>query len=114
AILAILFLFLIFASVQAIQINIILSLFISIALFMKIRQDIDRLILRRLVLGSLVGLPIGLAIFLVIDMDQLKLGIGLLILALTILLLLRFRIQRSNSRDLFAGVISGDLNKYIG
>ena len=114
SILATPFLLLIFDPAQAIQINIILSLFISIALFMKIRQDIDRLILRRLVLGSLVGLPIGLAIFLVIDMDQLKLGIGLLILALTILLLLRFRIQRSTSRDLLAGGISGALTTNIG
>ena len=75
SILATPFLLLIFEPVEAIQINLILSLIISIALIMKIRKDIDFGIVRRFVIGSVAGLPTGIMIFMLIDINRLKLGV---------------------------------------
>lgn len=60
SILATPFLLLIFEPIEAIQINLILSLIISSALIMKIRKDIDFGILRRFMVGSVTGLLIGI------------------------------------------------------
>lgn len=108
------FLLLMFEPREAIQINLILSLVISAALVMKIKKDIDIGILKRFVAGSLAGLPIGIAIFLMLDMILLKLGVSVLILVLTVLLTLNFRIRGSQRRDLAAGGFSGALTTSIG
>ena len=54
---------LLFQPNEAIQINLILSLVISVALIARIRKDIDYGILKRLVIGSAAGLPLGIVIF---------------------------------------------------
>lgn len=114
SILATPFLLLLFSVSDAIQINLILSLIISSALISKIRHDIDFEILRRLIVGSIVGMPIGIAVFVFADMQKLKLGISLIILLLTLLLILSFRIQRTNGRDFLFGGMSGSLTTSIG
>ncbi|WP_188454737.1 sulfite exporter TauE/SafE family protein [Virgibacillus oceani] len=108
------FLLLIFEPREAIQINLIASLVISCALIAKIRKDIDADILKRFILGSLPGLPIGITIFLMMDMTILKLGISILILALTILLILNFRINQTGKRDFSIGALSGAFTTSIG
>lgn len=108
------FLLFIFAPREAIQLNLILSLVISCALIWKIRQDIDFGVLKRFVAGSIAGLPIGISIFLFIDMTWLKLGISLLILVLTVLLILNFRIRQTGQRDFFIGALSGAFTTSIG
>jgi len=108
------FLLLLFEPREAIQINLILSLVISAALIMKIKKDIDMGILKRFVAGSLAGLPIGIAIFLTLDMTLLKIGVSMLILVLTVLLMLNFRINGSQKRDLAAGGFSGAFTTSIG
>src|SRR5699024_4175613 len=108
------FLLLLFEPREAIQINLILSLVISAALIMKIKKDIDMDILKRFVAGSLAGLPIGIAIFLTLDMTLLKIGVSMLILVLTVLLMLNFRINGSQKRDLAAGGFSGAFTTSIG
>lgn len=114
SILATPFLLLLFEPAEAIQINLILSLVISCALLSKIKKEVDIAVLRRFVFGSIPGLPLGILIFLFINIATLKLGISLVILALTIMLILKFRIQQSKVRDLLAGAFSGALTTSIG
>ncbi len=114
SILATPFLLLLFQPNEAIQINLILSLVISAALIARIRKDIDYGILKRLVMGSAVGLPLGIVIFSFIDIRYLKLGVSLIILALTVMLMLKFRIRQSHGRDLAVGGLSGSLTTSIG
>lgn len=114
SILATPFLLLLFEPAEAIQINLILSFVISSALIMKIRKDIDFGILKRFVVGSIIGLPIGIIIFLLMDISKLKLGVSLIILVLTIMLILKFRIHQNKKRDLLVGGLSGSLTTSIG
>ncbi|MGD6776032.1 sulfite exporter TauE/SafE family protein [Sutcliffiella horikoshii] len=114
SILATPFLLLLFKPSEAIQINLILSLIISMALIMKIRKDIDFGILGRFVAGSIIGLPIGMTIFLLINIDRLKLSVSLIILVLTVMLVLKFRIKQSKKRDLLVGGLSGLFTTSIG
>ncbi|MBP1948981.1 sulfite exporter TauE/SafE family protein [Virgibacillus litoralis] len=108
------FLLLLFEPRDAIQINLVLSLVISIALIMKIKKDIDMEILKRFIVGSLFGLPIGISIFLMMDMTVLKLAVSVLILVLTLLLVLKFRIRQTSKRDLLVGGFSGVFTTSIG
>lgn len=114
SILATPFLLFLFEPLEAIQLNLLLSLVISSVLILKIRQDIDLGILKRFVIGSTAALPVGILIFALLDMRQLKLGIGLFLLAVTILLLFNFRIALTKSKDLVVGGISGALTASIG
>lgn len=114
SILATPFLLLLFEPAEAIQINLILSLVISAFLIKAIKNDIDYGILKRFIIGSIVGLPAGIITFMLINVSSLKMGVGLVILILTMLLTLRFRINRSANRDLAVGGLSGSLTSSIG
>ena len=108
------FLLLLFEAKEAIQINLFLSLVISLALIRRIRNDIDTGILKRFVVGSLPCLPVGIFVFLLVNTSHLKMGIGILILALTFLLICNFHLRKSNRRDLIVGGISGALTTGMG
>ncbi|RKQ33990.1 sulfite exporter TauE/SafE family protein [Oceanobacillus halophilus] len=114
SILATPFLLLLFHPAEAIQINLFLSFVISFALIRKIKKDIHFGILKRLIIGSIIGLPIGIGIFLLMDMTKLKLVVSLIIVALTILLMKQFRIHQKDGRDLGVGGLSGMLTTSIG
>ncbi|OUS77309.1 hypothetical protein B1748_08150 [Paenibacillus sp. MY03] len=114
SILATPFLLLLFEPMEAIQINLILSLIISLALITKIKKDIDFGILKRLIAGSVIGLPLGIVTFLFLDINKLKMGISIIILLLTMLLILKFRINQNKGKDLFVGGLSGSLTASIG
>lgn len=114
SILATPFLLLLFNVAEAIQINLILSLVISGALIFKIQSDIDMGVLKRLIAGSVAGMPVGIAIFLSADLEKLKLAISLTILLLTVLLIFSFRIKQTKRRDTFFGGLSGSLTTSIG
>ncbi|MGM0901343.1 MAG: sulfite exporter TauE/SafE family protein [Bacillota bacterium] len=114
SILATPFLLLLFEPAEAIQINLVLSLVISGALLSKIKKDIERTILKRFILGGMVGLPVGIIVFMYTETTKLKLGISVLLLALTVLLMLQFRIKQTQQRDLVIGGISGSLTTSIG
>src|SRR5690625_7010891 len=88
------FLLLIFAPREAIQINLFLSLLISCVMIVKVRKDVNTKILKRLIVGSATGLPIGILIFLNMDMRLLKINISVLILLLTILLMINLRMKQ--------------------
>ncbi|WLD93318.1 sulfite exporter TauE/SafE family protein [Alkalihalobacillus sp. AL-G] len=108
------FLLFFFEPREAIQINLILSLVISCVLIAKIRQDVDFNILKRFIFGSAAGLPVGIILFLILNMTILKLGVSLLILVLTLLLMMKFHVKKTNTRDYFVGGISGSLTTSIG
>lgn len=114
SILATPFLLLLFQPAEAIQINLTLSLVISVALIAKVKQDVHIGILKRFVVGSVVGLPIGMLLFLVLDIPKLKLGISLVILSITVLLVMNFRIKQTERRDFIVGGMSGVLTTSIG
>ncbi|MGI9204741.1 MAG: sulfite exporter TauE/SafE family protein [Woeseiaceae bacterium] len=57
---------------SAIQISIILNLLIATLLVPSVRQHFDSTVLPKLVLGLLIGSPLGLAIFMVLDIVYLK------------------------------------------
>ncbi|CAN7502662.1 sulfite exporter TauE/SafE family protein [Rossellomorea sp. LjRoot5] len=108
------FLLLLYPPKEAIQINLILSLVISLALIVKIRRDIDFSLVKRFVVGSMPGLFLGILVFTLIDMSLLKVVISLVIILLTILLIMKFRIRQSTTRDFLAGGLSGVLTTSIG
>ncbi|MBO1003950.1 sulfite exporter TauE/SafE family protein [Pseudogracilibacillus auburnensis] len=108
------FLLLLFAPQDAIQINLVLSLFISAALIRNIKNDVNWDIFKRLLVGSIVGLPFGIWIFLSIEVAALKISVGILILILTLLLMFNFRIRMKNGRDTLVGGLSGLFTTSIG
>lgn len=114
SILATPFLLFIFNPMVAIQINLILSLVISLALITKIKKDIDFGILKRLLIGSVFGLPIGIIIFLLLDIKNLMLAISVVIFLLTLFLILQFRFAQTKGKDLLVGGLSGLLTSSIG
>ncbi|MCG7337599.1 sulfite exporter TauE/SafE family protein [Sporosarcina sp. ACRSM] len=108
------FLLMLFRPQEAIQINIILSLIISISLIFKIHKEIDFILLKRFVVGSIVGVPLGIFIFVTLNINALKLGVSLLLMLLTLLLICNFKIQSTAFRDFIVGGVSGILTTSIG
>src|SRR5690625_3708016 len=108
------FLLLLFAPREAIQINLFLSLFISCVMIVQVRKDVHTTLLKRLLVGSLIGLPIGILIFLNMDMRLLKIGVSVLILLLTVLLFINLRMKQLPCRDTLVGGISCNFNKRLG
>lgn len=108
------FLLLIYPAHTAIQINIILSICLSAFMIFKIRKEIDKLLLIRLIKGSIIGLFFGIFIFLFLDIRLLKMTVGALILILTVLLIFKLTIVRTIKKDLLTGGISGLLTASIG
>ncbi|MEM7170368.1 MAG: sulfite exporter TauE/SafE family protein [Pseudomonadota bacterium] len=69
----------------AVQISVILNLLIAVVLAPGLMKEVDRPLLGRLAVGSLVGLPIGLWIFLQVSVDVLKALAGLAVLFMALL-----------------------------
>jgi uncharacterized membrane protein YfcA len=108
------FLLLVFAASDAIQINIILTILISAVLLPKLVADVDWGLCKKLVMGSLLGAPVGLLIFLVANADYLRAAIGGILLTQTFLIILRFRIARTGMRDMIIGGLSGIFTGGLG
>lgn len=83
------FLLLVFNSHDAIQISIIISLFISIVMMPRIWRDVDRELLRRLIVGSAIGGPLGVALFAHFSIFLLKVTVSVVILIVTACLIIR-------------------------
>lgn len=129
------FLLLVFSSHDAIQINIVISLFISMALTPKIWKEIDSVLLKRLVLGSFMGIPLGAYFFANFNIFLLKIIVGVVILVLTTCLVCRNvpkespgetedvdpciknqpnTTNHSKRNDMFVGLCAGILTASIG
>ncbi|NNU82077.1 sulfite exporter TauE/SafE family protein [Halovulum dunhuangense] len=107
-------LLLIFAPAAAIQINLALSILISAVLLPKLWADLDRVLLRRLILGSLAGAPLGIAIHAVADATHLRKAIGVLLILFTVALVRNIRLARSRRRDYLTGGCAGALSSSLG
>ncbi len=81
AIIALPFLLLVMGSLDAVGLTIILNLLVSIVLVPGLWRQAPKGPLARLSLGSVLGFPIGLAIFLQASLDWVRLAVGLIILA---------------------------------
>lgn len=108
------FLLMLFLPHEAIQINIVLSLLISLILIFKVKNDVDFALLKRFIIGSIIGAPLGLFIFMSMNLNTLKLGVGILLLVLTALLMSNVQIKSTRVRDFIVGGISGVLTTSIG
>ncbi|MDQ0219303.1 sulfite exporter TauE/SafE family protein [Peribacillus cavernae] len=108
------FLLIIYPAHTAIQINMILSLCLSLFMIFKIGNEVDKPLLFRLIKGSIAGLVLGLFIYLYIDVRLLKMAVGGLILILTVLLICQLSIHQTKNRDILSGGISGLLTTSIG
>ncbi len=119
------FLLLVYNSRDSIQISIFLSFFIALILLPRIRDNIDYSLFRRLAIGSLLGVPLGLWIYEYISLDSLKIMVSVVVLAVTCFLLYsqyRSRLSRYPAErkmpnavhELLAGFCSGILTASIG
>jgi len=108
------FLLLIYPVHTAIQINIILSICLSAFMIFKIRKEVDKSLLIRLIKGSIIGLVLGIFVYLYLDIRVLKMIVGALILVLTVLLIFKLTMDRTRNKDFLTGGISGLLTTSIG
>lgn len=72
--LAVSFFLLIIGSADAIPLLIIVNLAISLSLLRTLWRHVERALLSRLVIGSVLGFPLGLGAFQMADVNQLKIG----------------------------------------
>jgi uncharacterized protein len=79
----------ILGSLDAVPLVIILNLLISLGLALRVRHDVHRALVLRLVVGALVGFPLGLLAFLRADSDQLMVAVSVLVLGFVADLALR-------------------------
>src|SRR5699024_9747775 len=103
-----------FGPAEAIQINLILSLVLSLSLIKSIRASIDYGMLKRHILGRSAGVFIVIILFIWIDINSLKMFVGLVVLMLSVLLIFKFTITKSTRKEGIVGVISGALTSSIG
>lgn len=80
AIMATPFFLLLFEPYDAIQLNIILSLLLCITMIYKVRNEIDKGILLRLSVGSLIGVFPGLLLLNFFNKQSLKIFVSILLL----------------------------------
>jgi uncharacterized membrane protein YfcA len=73
---------------SAIQISIVLNLLIASLLAPSIRQEVHRVLLGKLLIGIGIGTPLGLLIFLSIDIDLLKAFASIIVL-FTLIMVIR-------------------------
>lgn len=97
-----------------IQVNILLSLVISLVMLTRTHTELEKPLLRHLVLGSIFGLPLGILAFLSLSIRDIKLGLALAILAVTVILMTRVRFVRTASRDRVVGFLAGFFGTSVG
>src|SRR5699024_6114644 len=81
------FLLMLYPAHMAIQMNIILSICLSAFMIFKIRNEVDKALLMRLIKGSILGLVFGIFVYLYLDIQLLKMTVCMIILILTILMI---------------------------
>lgn len=111
------FILLVMNSGSAIQVTTLLSLLIALILAPMLHTSVDREILKRFLIGTVFGLPVGIAIFLSINVDVLKLLAGLAVLFMTVSVLASngrrstgTQPQSSSAKDLAVGGLSGAMS----
>ena len=105
-------------SLSAIQVNIVLNLFNALVVAPRIWRAAPADLLRGLIGGTLLGLPIGMLAYLYADLAQVKVGVAVLIIAFAIHLIggTRRSNPTANPRSgstLVTGGISGALSSAL-
>ncbi|MFB4212203.1 sulfite exporter TauE/SafE family protein [Shouchella sp. JSM 1781072] len=108
------FLLFLFVPDVAIQVNLLVSIVISLFLFIQIRQDVYIPLVKRLVMGSIIGAPLGVLLLQLVSETVVKASVGILLILVTILLILPFTMRQTNGRDVGIGGLSGTLTASIG
>lgn len=114
AIMATPFFLLLLEPYDAIQLNIILSLLLCITMIYKIRHDIDKGMLFRLTMGSLIGVFPGLMLLSIFNEKNLKIFVGIILLISVGLLIGQVKLKQSSFKELIVGSFSGLLTSSIG
>ena len=105
---------------SAIQVSVLLNLLIATILAPSLRQKADRRLLKSLLIGLAIGSPLGLLIFLQMDISLLKVFAGLVVLFTLFLVLRGNRASPSSEGDVagrfeqvsvgvIAGIMGGSL-----
>jgi uncharacterized membrane protein YfcA len=84
SLLAVAFFLMIIGSSDAVPLLFIINLTISLTLVSRLRADLNRALWTRLVIGALLGLPVGLIAFSRADVDQLKVFAAIAIIGFVI------------------------------
>ncbi|HBW38607.1 sulfite exporter TauE/SafE family protein [Desulfosporosinus sp. BICA1-9] len=108
------FLLLLFEPHDAIQLNIILSLVISVIMTYKLRSEVNKESLIRLIKGSLIGIFPGMLLFIFLDVRPLKILVSILILASIALLIVKINVKQTNTNELITGALAGLLTTSLG
>lgn len=101
---------------SAIQVSILLSLLVSAVLSPSLIRSADFVLLPRLVFGTIIGLPLGMAVFAALSVDWLKALAGLTVLFMAFFAAASSRLEEkspfrsSRLQDLGAGVLSGAMS----
>jgi len=105
---------------SAIQISIVLNLLIALILTPSIRQEVNRPLLKQLLIGLAIGSPVGLLIYVSISIDWLKAFAGLIVL-FTLIMVYRSKPSHSHPQEkalpktktiavgIVAGIMGGSL-----
>lgn len=99
AIMAVPFFLLIMGSLAAIQVTAVINFVISLVLIPRLLKGAPRRLILYLVIGSVIGFPIGLAVFKAADLTSVKIFAGAFITAFALFLLIReWRMRATGSR----------------
>ncbi len=81
----------------------------------RLRHRTDRPVVGRLLLGALVGMPLGIVVLRRAPADPLQVAVSVVVLAAVALLASGYRLRRESARtEVGAGFVSGMLNTSIG
>ncbi|SDO38432.1 Uncharacterized membrane protein YfcA [Paenibacillus sp. yr247] len=112
AIIAIPLLILLYPAHYTITLSVLLSFISSLSTLPRVRKDIDIVLLKPLITGSLLGLPLGGILYYIADVMWLKLIVGISIIAAAVFMMLRISIPLGNGKRI--GFLSGFLTSSVG
>lgn len=101
---------------SAVQVSILLSLLIAVVLTPSLIRSVDRVLLPRLLYGTIIGLPLGMAVFASVSVDWLKALAGLAVLFMSFFAVALGRPDGESPhhsgrlQDLAAGAMSGAMS----
>ena len=100
---------------EAVVLSAVYGLLSNGGVALRHRRDVEVPVVRRLVAGSLVGMPLGLALLVVVPAAPLQVAISLTVLVSVVVLARGWVIEDPHpSVDLGAGLCSGILNTSVG
>ncbi|KUO50350.1 MAG: hypothetical protein APF76_11625 [Desulfitibacter sp. BRH_c19] len=111
------FLIIIFDPKTAVGLTLILSFSSVIVLLYSFKKDVNWQLVKQLLKGSLIGLPLGLIVFYTITVDTLKALVSIAIVVISLLNLTNYEVNLDKSQEkwkVIVGGISGFLSGSVG